>query len=149
MPRADCNLRGIPGKPWRPIASSSNNYYLAHAQKRYRHIIYIYIYIYIYYIPIARAQCAIMSLALRRSATRYTHQRRCLAQLKAAACQTFAAQLKAAACQTFAGNIPGKPWRPIARTSNYYYYPAHTQKRDRHIYTGIYIYPSREPSAQS
>ena len=26
-------------------------------------------------------------------------------------------QLKAAACQTFAGNIPGKPWRPIARTS--------------------------------
>ena len=27
-------------------------------------------------------------------------------------------QLKAAACQTFAGNIPGKPWRPIARTSN-------------------------------
>ena len=27
-------------------------------------------------------------------------------------------QLKAAACQTFAGTIPGKPWRPIARTSN-------------------------------
>ena len=24
-------------------------------------------------------------------------------------------QLKAAACQTFTGNIPGKPWRPIAR----------------------------------
>ena len=35
-------------------------------------------------------------------------------------------QLKAAACQTFTGNIPGKPWRPIERTSNnYYYYPAH------------------------
>ena len=50
-------------------------------------------------------------------------------------------QLKAAACQTFAGNIPGKPWRPIARTSNYYYYyPANAQKRDRHIY----IYTHRE-----
>ena len=54
-------------------------------------------------------------------------------------------QLKAAACQTFAGNIPGKPWRPIARTSNYYYYyPAHAQKRDRHIYIYIYIYTHRE-----
>ena len=49
-------------------------------------------------------------------------------------------QLKAAACQTFAGNIPGKPWRPIARTSNYYYYyPAHAQRMRRSV-TDIYIY---------
>ena len=49
--------------------------------------------------------------------------------------------------------IPGKPWRPIARTSNYYYYyPAHAQRMRRSvtdIYIYIYIYPSREPSAQS
>ena len=54
-------------------------------------------------------------------------------------------QLKAAACQTFAGNIPGKPWRPIARTSNYYYYyPAHAQRMRRSV-TDIYnIYTHRE-----
>ena len=52
--------------------------------------------------------------------------------------------------QTFAGNIPGKPWRPIARTSNYYYYyPAHAQRMRRSVTNIIYIYPSREPSAQS
>ena len=60
-----------------------NYYYPAHAQRMRRSVTDIYIYIYIY-IPIARAYCAIMSLALRRSAiitlTRYTHQRRCLAQ---------------------------------------------------------------------
>ena len=33
------NLRGIPGKPWRPIASTSNNYYyLAHAQRMRRSV---------------------------------------------------------------------------------------------------------------
>ena len=40
------NLRGIPGKPWRPIASSSNNYYLAHAQRMRRSVTDIFIYIY-------------------------------------------------------------------------------------------------------
>ena len=59
-------------------------------------------------------------------------------------------QLKAAACQTFTGNIPGKPWRPIARTSNYYYYyPAHAQRMRRSM-TDIYIYVrNHEPCAKA
>ena len=47
------NLRGIPGKLWRPIASESNNYYLAHAQRMRRSVTDIYIYI---LLPSALAQ---------------------------------------------------------------------------------------------
>ena len=66
MPRAEpLQLRGIPVKPRLPIACTSNYnyYYPAHAQRMRRSVTDIYI-----YIPIARAYCAIMSLALRRSA---------------------------------------------------------------------------------
>ena len=57
------NLRGIPGKPRLRIARTSNYhyYYPAHAQRMRRSVTDI-------YISIARAYCAIMSLALRRSA---------------------------------------------------------------------------------
>ena len=61
--------------------------------------------------------------------TRYTHQRRCLAQIATKG-----------SCMPNLRGIPGKPWRPIASTSNNYYYLAHAQKRDRHINIYIYIY---------
>ena len=62
--------------------------------------------------------------------TRYTHQRRCLAQIATKG-----------SCMPNLRGISGKPRLPIAHRSNYnYYYPAHAQKRDRHIYIYIYIY---------
>ena len=55
--------------------------------------------------------------------------RRCLAQIATKG-----------SCMPNLRGIPGKPWRPIARTSNYYYYyPAHAQRMRRSV-TDIYIY---------
>ena len=54
--------------------------------------------------------------------TRYTHQRRCLAQIATKG-----------SCMPNLRGIPGKPWRPIASTSNNYYYLAHAQRMRRSV----------------
>ena len=68
-----------------------------------------------------------MSLALRRSAIKFKRDIRISADI----CLAQIATLR---------GIPGKPWRPIARTNNnYYYYTAHAQRMRRSV-TDIYIY---------
>ena len=100
--------------------------YRARPDKRAQRVAFSsYIYIYIYQRNAPANSCN----RLASLATRYTHQRRCLAQIAT----------KGSCMPNFCG-IPGKSWRPIASTSNNYYYLAHAQKRDRHIYIYIYIY---------
>ena len=120
------NLRGIPGKPWRPIASTSNNYYLAHAQRMRRSVTDIYIYIYIYthreslvrnHEPCAKAL----------GNYRYTHQRRCC---------------NYAVYQENHGD-------PLHVQVIIIIIILRMRRSVTDIYIYIYIYPSREPSAQS
>ena len=126
------------GDPLHAYTSNNNNNYPAHAQKRYRHIIYIYTHresLVRNHEPCAKALGNYTVLI-----TRYTHQRRCLVQIATKG-----------SCMPNLRGIPEKPWRPIASTSNNYYL-AHAQRMRRSvtdIYIYIYIYPSREPSAQS
>ena len=75
------NLRGIPGKPWRPMQVQVIIIIIILRMRMRRSVTDIYIYIYTHRESLVRNHepCA-KALGNNYKHTRYTHQRRCLAQ---------------------------------------------------------------------